>query len=395
MNISGEAASSFGAGRHLVVACPFSDPAQGAWSAKFIRVVLDAGYTVEFWGWDRNGDFRSHTVSSFDGEPGFTRRVLFKGGGSRSTATAAAYGLWAWRLLRSVLKTRDNAMFVAVSFDTGLPMAVASLGGKVHFLFADRDNISMSFRWPPPVRALLRILERVIVMRCSLHVLPGRSRWASPGPKERFLPNAPASGVLAAARQIASRNGYARGQKLTIYVNGWLVESRGIGVFLEAYRQCGPGELEVIIAGKDTCSALEQLVRMPGVKWLGKISAEESLANYFRSHFVFTYYDPAIEINTRAEPNKWEDCVATQTPFIVNSEVSTAERFIRRQACAHAPYHDASGLALLLRQFAADRSEWEMMQRSLSEFETTAWDTEMLRLLDGLPWNSIMAKNSD
>jgi len=390
-NASGEPASSssgevagLGIGRCLVLAGAFADPSEGAWPAKFARVVLDAGYSLEFLAWERDAD--SPKVTPFEREPGFRRHVLLRGGGRRTVARIGRYPLWMWKLFWRCLKANPRTIFVGISFDTALPMAVASLLGGTTYVFADLDNISLSYRWFWPFRVVLSQVEKFIAARCALHILPGHSRCATPGPRERFLRNSPASKIIAEAKQIACERGYQRGITLTVYVNGWLVETRGLQVILDAYKKCPSGVVELLVAGKDGCAALEELNSLPGVAWFGKLGAAESLALYYRSHLVFTYYDPTIEINRLAEPNKWEDCIATQTPFMVNSEVQTAQRFITAGACVHAPYHDADALAFQLRSLAAERDRWIRLCERLAAFQTPAWDVEMLRFLEELPW---------
>ncbi len=134
------------------------------------------------------------------------------------------------------------------------------------------------------------------------------------------------------------------------------------------------------------------LARLPNVTDLGTLPMDEALALNYAAHLSLTFYDPAIELNRIAEPNKWEDCIATQTPFIVNSEVTTARRFMERDACVHVGYHDWQGLAEVLKRMAENREEWAKVQQNLCTFATPAWDEGVLHLLEELPWKGSSGK---
>jgi hypothetical protein len=111
---------------------------------------------------------------------------------------------------------------------------------------------------------------------------------------------------------------------------------------------------------------------------LGELTFEESLATYYRAHLAFTFYDPQIEINRIAEPNKWGDCVVTGTPFITNTEVQTARSYLENKQCLAVAYSDHEGLARLLSNLSSHSEQWRKLKQSIAQVPVEscdqAWD---------------------
>jgi hypothetical protein len=116
-------------------------------------------------------------------------------------------------------------------------------------------------------------------------------------------------------------------------------------------------------------------------EYLGLLKSEEALAHYSRAHLVFSYYDPSYAIDRLASSGKWAECVLSGVPFIVNTEVETANRFRLEGACFSTPYHDVDGLSALLDRVAADRTELKRVMGKLASFRVGFWDDNMASVL--------------
>lgn len=355
--------------------------------AKIAPILRELPTQREWWGWQRERG----TITPAEG---FDAKTLFRGGGFQNLRLIGWYAGWMTAVFAKAVRAPDDLYFCA-GFDTGFPMAVASLLRGRRFIWANMDNISLSHRWPTPVRAAFTALEKFVAKRALLHVVPGPSRWPTRDANLAYLPNTPSSKSLNQAREIARAKGYARGDRFTLYVNGWLPATRGVATLVRALKRIPPGELDVVVAGEAVVPEARELVALPGVRYLGRISTEESLALYWSAHATLTYYDPAIAINRVAEPNKWGDCIATNTPFIVNSEVRTAEPFVRAGACFALPYHDDAALAALLRELARDRARIEQVRQNLHKFDAPAWDTAFAGLMQGVLEKQAVARPGD
>jgi glycosyltransferase involved in cell wall biosynthesis len=192
--------------------------------------------------------------------------------------------------------------------------------------------------------------------------------------------NTPSSSMLEAARETAEKNGYERGSQFTLYVNGWLVDSRGMDTLARAIDDLD-GQVDILMAGVAEGECAEYLASHEDVEFLGRVEPEKALALYWRAHLVLTFYDPTIEINRLAESNKWGDCIATGTPFVVNDEVKTARPYVERGACFSCPYSDDESLAQMLLDLSADSNRWKQVQKALRTFDQEPWDNRMRQVI--------------
>ncbi len=261
--------------------------------AKLLSVVNDLEIEAEFWCWDRKRIAQGNDWLT----PKILRRVLLSGGGEHNKGLLVWYPLWTLRLFFAVLFGGKNRLFFCSNLESALPVALASALGKSQFIFANRDNVSKSYRWPGFVKRLIERSENYTARRAAAHLIPGPSRWPQDDANLRIIPNTPTSWVLHAAAEIARENNYGQDNKLTIYVNGWLTETRGIKTFLEAVKLLKSDSVRILIAGPTRCDEALELIEQESVTYLGTVPNDQSLALYFDSDLVFTFYDPAIEIN--------------------------------------------------------------------------------------------------
>jgi glycosyltransferase involved in cell wall biosynthesis len=367
--------------KKLVIIAPVSNLSENVFLAKLEKVVNKLNLTKEFWGWNRNAlqdQFNSkQTPSNID------RKILISGGGNANKMLMAWYPFWMIKVFFNAWVESKSTLYFCASFDTALPLALCSLFRKRYFVFANRDNISKIYAWQYFMKKILERLEIFSANQADIHLIPGSSRWDFNGNNIYVLPNTPSSYVVNEAIKIAKNENYKRGEIFTLYVNGWLTSTRGMGTLLKAVKADGMKSVKIIVAGAIHCQEARQLVELPNVDYLGFLSNEEALAIYYKSHLAFTFYDPRLEINRLAEPNKWWDCVVTQTPFITNSEVVNASLFIKRKACFYVNYDDWSGLAQMITELNKNQKKWREVQKNLGEFDVKLWDNAMQQLLEG------------
>lgn len=351
---------------------------------KLLEVLETIDVPYEVWWWDRGesdgeaGDFRSAAYS----------RVLYTTddfAGRSTVGKAWAYAGWIANVVMSARGRASEWGFWCVGFDASLAVTLACLltpGRSLPFVFDNADNISLTYDWGV-VAPLVRRIERYIATRASCHVLPGESRWQGPDDNLKVVYNTPSSSMLNSARRIAQRRGYERGKRLTLYVNGWLQRTRGLDTLGDAIGSL-EGRVDVVMAGTLVGRDAEKLAAHPGVRYVGRLDPEEALALYWSTHLVLTFYDPIRTINRLAEPNKWGDCIATNTPFVVNSEVETAEAYLERGACFAVPYHDSDVLAEMLFELDENRDRWREAQVALRSLSQQPWDESVAELLSEL-----------
>lgn len=355
----------------VIVVAPAKGPEERVRLRKLVQLLQEMGHPVEFWGWERGGE-------QTEPHPDLTLRILHHGGGYGGKAMLLHYPRWMAKLWWNFLfKTKGRPLY-CLSFDTAVSAAFAF---RKKFIFDEADNFSMLSNWPGWMRKIFEICENIAAKKSKIHLLPSKFRTKKVRPNDRFLPNMPTRAAVDQAKAMAAERDYQPGEILTVLVTGRLVSDRGIAPILEAYRRIGPEKLHLLVAGRTFAPEAEDLIKEPGVEYLGVVTNEEALALNYRAHLTLTYYDPAIEINRVAEPNKWGDCLATNTPFLVNSEVVTAKEYIDAGACVHVPYNDVDALVALLTRLAENPLELQEVKTRLANFSASAWDDGMRKII--------------
>lgn len=365
--------------KRLTVVTPASDVRTYPRMNKLLEVAAGLGFGIDHWYWRRAADSDEHDARIS------ARRRLLDGGGYANRRLALRYPVFMWRAFREILRDGRDRRFYCLGFAAALPAAVASLFVARTFLFDNNDNASLSYRGPAPLRALLGAAERFVARRAAVHLVPSSSRWHHPDPNLRVVPNVPTRDVLERARGIAEREGYRAGEIFTLYVNGLLTDDRGARQLLDVLHDWDESlPLRVMVGGRLTSDAAEALAGLDRVEYLGQLDNETALARYACAHAVLTYYDPTVEINRLAEPNKWGDCVAMGVPFIVNREVETAYPFVDAGACFTAPYRDTDALRSLLEGLIADPRRLAAARDALGRLDWQPWDEHMKHVLEEL-----------
>lgn len=355
----------------VIVVAPAKGPEERVRLRKLVQLLQEMGHPVEFWGWERGGE-------QTEPHPNLTLKILHRGGGYGGKAMLLHYPRWMAKLWWNFLFNTKGRPLYCLSFDTAVSAAFAF---RKKFIFDEADNFSMLSNWPGWMRKIFEICENIAAKKSKIHLLPSKFRTKKVRSNDRFLPNMPTRSAVDQAKAMASERGYAPGDVLTVLVTGRLVADRGIAPILEAYRRLGPEKLHLLVAGRTFATESEDLIKEPGVEYLGVVTNEEALALNYRAHLTLTYYDPAIEINRVAEPNKWGDCLATNTPFLVNSEVVTAKEYIDAGACVHVPYNDVDALVALLTRLAENPAELQAVKNRLASFSASAWDDGMRKII--------------
>lgn len=346
-----------------------------AFLVKLYPILSEFWAGIHFWAWKR-----TRHESSYEEHASVVRRVLLQGGGVSNRTLVIWYPLWMVAVFLRALVTQ-RTLFFCLDLDTAIPVAYASRLRSHEFIFINLDNTSKRYKWPKAIKRIIERLERYVARHAKIHLVPGKSRWELDHPNLRVVPNFPTTYSIAISNDIALARSYSPGDKLTIYFNGWLTSTRGADTLLKAMKACPYECVHVIVAGRIECTEIEELIKLPNVEYVGKLNSEEALALNFKVHLVYTFYDPAIEINRLAEPNKWGDCIATGTPFITNLEIESAKPFIDSNSCFSLNYEDWRSLANLFMSLNKDKRQWEAVKANMSRCAIRYWDNEMRQLI--------------
>jgi len=335
--------------------------------AKMPEVFCENGFTVLFLGWERiPGELNKLRWT----KSGVTEKTILRGGGYVSKKTRLMYPLWMLAVFWNVLFLGRRRWIMCLGWETAFPAQLAAFFTGSQIIFDDADRFSMILKLPGPLHKFLQCLERWSSRKAYLHLVPGMSRYEWNSPNMIVLRNSPVKNDF----KMAQQNALARPDAdLVIYANGWLGHTRGAPIILAALQRLEKLDkrFRIILAGRVDCESGKTLIEHPLVNYYGEIPQVEALSLYLSSDVALTFYDPIVPINRKAEANKWGDCVYLGTPFIVNSEVETARKFVQKGAAFSFSYTDVDCLVSILEDLATHPEKLSLARESLVEFKTS------------------------
>jgi glycosyltransferase involved in cell wall biosynthesis len=255
--------------------------------------------------------------------------------------------LWTCRLFRFLLSQRPE-LVVAIDFDAAMAAALAQMITQVPFIYDIRDNYDMRWTLPGALRPIIRGLDRWVIRRAARVLVPDQNRIVIPDEEVRRK----FSIIANCAPEIGPVVDDSQDRPFTVYASGYLVGARGVGLLLEAASRIP--DMRVLMAGKLLDSDLEEQVRQtPNADFRGWLAPEEALRLNFEADVVFTFYDPAYEINRRAASNKWSDAMMASRPILVNGEVLSSAWIQQQDAGYLCPYGDVDQLVHVIEHIRA------------------------------------------
>lgn len=349
----------------LYIFAPLSAMRKRTRLAKMARYLEDQEIPVVFFGWERlKGEA---TRFRWDGRF-IDERILLKGGGYASRLARLLYPAWMVVVFVRVLLLPRASKCWCLGWETAFPARIAALYSRCDIAFDDADRFSMLIKLPGPLHRILTELERWTSRECLLHIVPGWTRYDWRHDRMVLLRNTPMTADYEAAMQISR---ISVNKEFLVYVNGWIAWDTGARTLLRSLdelarrgKRCG-----VVVAGRVASEEGRQLIEHPWAEFRGELPQVEALKLYRQTDVALTLYDPSVAINQQAESNKWGDCVFLGTPFIVNSEVQTARKFVEAGAAFDFAYDDHVALADLIERLAQESGLLETARRSLQRFE--------------------------
>lgn len=348
--------------------------------AKMVPIFLERGYSVILLGWERE----KQELKKLKWSDSRVKEVaILKGGGYVSRKARLMYPVWIINVFFRVLFLGRRKNLFCLGWETAFPALMASFftGSKV--IFDDADRFSMILGLPNAANRILEYLEQWASREAFVHLIPGWTRYEWRNSKMAVLRNSPNLSDFDEARAASLAKDDA---VFNVYINGWVGHTRGAPVFLKALNLICEVDDRIVfhIAGRVDSLEGRLLASHPRSVFYGEVSQAKALEIYAISDVVLTYYDPSVAINRHAESNKWGDCVFFGTPFVVNSEVATAEKFVAAGAAWALRYSDAAALASLLLSLSEDREAVKSASISISQYleEYPTFDTQVNRIID-------------
>ncbi len=129
----------------------------------------------------------------------------------------------------------------------------------------------------------------------------------------------------------------------TIFYGGLIAKHRGIRKLARV--TAGIDNVRVVVAGWITDDSYRKILEeSPNIDYIGMVSYDDALRLTYEADAVYSYYDPALEINRTANSSKMFDAFMCSTPVLANSEPPMAGVIADHACGACIPYEDEDAL---------------------------------------------------
>jgi len=313
-------------------------------------------------GWERIPGEREEKRFDFN----IHKKIILNGGGYGSGKVKWLYFMWMIKTFFYCFKFGKKDIVWALGFESAFPVMLVSKIKGFKVVFDDADRFSMIYKFPSIIDKILKFLEKKTSRNVAYHVVPGDARYQFKSKKFYVLKNTPSESQIEKAKQISEN--LEKPASFVININGWLGSGRGMKEALTLVNRLENEDLKILLIGKLDCEAAEKLAEHKNVIYKGKLSNAETLANYFLSDLVFTYYDPKLEINQYAESNKWGDAIKTNIGIIVNEEVKSAKFIKENKLGIIVPYNDTEALINEIQALLADDAKLATLKSNSEQY---------------------------
>ncbi|MFI3246852.1 MAG: hypothetical protein R3Y10_10290 [Ferrimonas sp.] len=266
------------------------------------------------------------------------KKIILTGGGYQGVKVRFMYFLWFTKVFFNSWFIPKGSIVWCLGFESTLPLIPASKIKKIHVIYDDADRFSMIFKMPKFIRAIVEKMEFFCSKNVKWHIVPSLERYDKITDKMIVIPNIPSAMSLEKAKLFYQNNKW-ESSKLIINVNGWLSDNRGIKLLYEVVKNFSKEDVLVYMSGKLSSSYANKLSELSNVIYLGHVSNHVTIASCFASDFVFTFYDPSVEINRYAESNKWGDAIMTNCGILSNSEIISVKKYVDSKVAITSDYN--------------------------------------------------------
>ena len=362
--------------KRITVIFPLSSMSQRTRLYKLAQVCEHLKVDITTWRWLRNRKEKNIEKAKIKNQI-----TLLIGGGYSSNHLKIYYPLWVIIVFfRAILFTPKHTVY-CLGFESAFPIWMANRIKSIPYIFDDADRFSLIVKLPNPVNKIIKYFERRVSEDSLVNIIPGFERYEFKNSRQFVIKNMPDSKALEKSKFISVPEFT---DSIVIYVNGRMVEDRGMPIILalaKAYLETP--YIQFIAAGYIIGKSAQEFIKLKNVKYLGEVNNATALAWYRVSDFAFTYYDPAIEINKYAESNKWGDCLALGVIPIVNNEVITANFLRENNICISSDYHDIHSLKKQIDIFLKDKESLITIKENINKKYNNIkhFDEEMLKIL--------------
>lgn len=218
------------------------------------------------------------------------------------------------------------------------------------------DNFALRYRLGYFAKYLLSRIEGMSMLVGDLLIVPDESRlkMLKPCPIDNIIivPNTPWD-CGKRDSVVSSRN------RLRVVMSGWMVWTRGFKQIGDIVKQRDDIDLIILSAG-GADDVLKYARNLPNTKFMCDLPQAEVLEILKDSDLLIALYDPAIEINRHAAPNKVYDALAASCPILINSECSISQNIVEWECGYTVSYGDSRAIGLIFDDLLKNR--WKILE---------------------------------
>lgn len=365
----------------LIVCASLPSMEIGVLFSKIYEVFKKTKIDFIFWGWNRIHE---------ENKKNYPIKYLWKGGGFSSKKLVFHYLIWIFMVFINSFKISKRDVVIALSLDTALPIYFVSLIKGYSYIFINQDNFSLTYNLKGFLKTFIDYLEAKTAKRALYHILPINSRFNHKHSNILIFPNVPLESELKKSLEIFRSgkldsfdlNTIKNDDRFKIYINGRISYHRGSEWLAKVFAALDPDKFLIISAGDIYCKNLTTVLgQLNNVIKFPRMENHKALSLYHYADILLAFYDPILPINRKAAPNKWWDCVATELPFISNSEIETLELFTKKNACFTVPYGNTEKLLNLINDLSSNHNKIYEVKNNLKKIELKSWDEGLKKMI--------------
>lgn len=277
---------------------------------KFLNYFNDNGFEIDYLCWLRSPSQR---------DPNGVENYIFYGGGFGGKILALFYPLWITVLFFHLMKksfSKNNIIF-AIDFDTALPAyLVTLLRPRLQYIYDIHDDFALRYKFPKLLKGIISKIDSLIKKRAMQIIHVDETRIRSGDKNFTVIYNTPKdyfSGNYPKHREYNPKK---------FAVSGLLCAQRGIHS-LTQFAINNP-DFEFIVAGDAIDDCASKFIALENVNFLGYVDQSKLFEEIFDASYIFSLYDPSIEINRLAASNKLYDSMMLGIPVVVNTGILAA-----------------------------------------------------------------------
>jgi glycosyltransferase involved in cell wall biosynthesis len=245
-----------------------------------------------------------------------------------------SYCVAAFRLIRK----KRPALIHASDFEAAVPSVIAGRILGVPVVYNIHDNLSVRYAFPAWARAILNVMEGLVVRASTVTLVPE--------PFRRDLLAPWARNKVFVVRNSPDDPGYhaplsTPSAMPRVLFAGWLDFDRGLAQIVALASR---GAIRLVVVG-DGDERVEALVRgTPNVEFRGFCTHEQVMELTAECDYVAAFYNPTRIINRFAASNKIAEALAIGRPVLINQELMVAPQLIASGVAIAIPYESINEL---------------------------------------------------